>query len=401
LPRPAREQIVTTRRQFLVRSAGLAAVGCLADAAIGAETSPARPAPRRVRYLGWQVGVTYQAPGPAGLTRDDMLRLLDEMAGAGMNLLSLMMISYAFFDPRHDGYAWPVRNPRLKCYWDRESVNGRPESEFVGRLIEAAAARQVEIQLMMNWGIWNPQRIRQGYPTAGLQQLRPEREDGARRHWLHCPDSPGAWQAGLDEAEDLLRTYNHPNVKSFSLERLSYGGGGAYCFCRDTQQAFERETGRPMLRAAPKAIEAWRNDRIGGLLKRYVDHVRSVRPGIEVALHTQCAPGWGHRPDRLPDCGIDYLMPHSFQFPETRDSFHRMLDRLAPNRCVLHFCSRDRRPANYDLWIKTPEIIAQGVRWAMDYPDRDRIQGIVFFNPNATSAENRKAVYQQVKQFAL
>jgi len=72
---------------------------------------------------------------PAGLDRDYLLRLLDEMAVNRMNLLSLMMQSYGYFDPAHDGYAWPVRNPRLLPYQDPNAVNARPGREFVRDII--------------------------------------------------------------------------------------------------------------------------------------------------------------------------------------------------------------------------------------------------------------------------
>ena len=62
-----------------------------------------------------------------------MMRLLDEMARNKMNLLSLMMNSTVENDPVHEGYCWPVRNPKLKGYWDSASINGQPSSEFVAK----------------------------------------------------------------------------------------------------------------------------------------------------------------------------------------------------------------------------------------------------------------------------
>jgi len=51
---------------------------------------------RKLRYVGWQIGVTYQSDKPQGLDRDYFLRLLDEMASHRMNLLSIMMLSLEF-----------------------------------------------------------------------------------------------------------------------------------------------------------------------------------------------------------------------------------------------------------------------------------------------------------------
>jgi hypothetical protein len=80
-------------------------------------------------YLGWQVGITYEAEKPAGNSLPKMLALLDEMAANGMNILSLMMTSYAYFDPAHDGFAWPVAEqaPRVfsrQTVFKRERENG-------------------------------------------------------------------------------------------------------------------------------------------------------------------------------------------------------------------------------------------------------------------------------------
>ncbi|HBO44010.1 MAG TPA: hypothetical protein DD670_08770 [Planctomycetaceae bacterium] len=383
------------RRTLLKLLPLMGACGIPAVHAFGA-ASPSEP--RVLRHVGWQAGITYQAPGAGGMTRDELMRLLDEMAEHRMNLLSLMMLSYAYFDPNHDGYCWPVGNANLKHYWDERSINGRPETEFVREVIQAAADRGVAVQLFMNWGIWNPQRIREGYHSANSQVGRAQAiagKDGTG--WLHCPDSPGAWQAGLDEVADLLTFYDHPNVKSYSLERLSYGNPNQ-CFCRYTQEHFNKDTGQSLLEASDEALAAWKARRIGGLLKDYASHIRTVKPNTQVWLHTQCSPSWGHDPATMRANTIDFLCPHTIQFPETREALYRKLDRLAPNRCVLHFCTRDQRPKNYKLWIKTPEILTEVLGWAREYPG-DNLAGLLFFNPSATSSRNRRTVYEQLKHF--
>ncbi|MBN1911194.1 MAG: hypothetical protein JW818_15720 [Pirellulales bacterium] len=388
-PRPIR------RRTFLKTIPLVGAAGLPAVHVLGAE--PADKG-RTIKYAGWQVGITYQAPGPGGMTRDGLMRLLDEMVENRMNLLSLMMLSYAYFDPNHDGYCWPVRNPKLKAYWDDKSINGQAKTEFVSQMIQAAADRGVEVQLFMNWGIWNPSRLRQGYPNALVQLTREQAAAGHKsRNWLHCPDSPGAWQAGLDEVADLLAFFNHPNVKSYSLERLSYGNA-MQCFCRHTQERFEQDMGKPLLSAGKKEIEAWKARRIGTALKEYAAHVRRVKPGTSLWLHTQCSPSWGHDPATMRANGVDHLVPHTIQFPETRKRIYAKLDRLAPNPCVLHFCTRDQRPKNYKLWIKTPEILTEVLGWVRAYPGKN-LAGLLFFSPNATSPKNRRTVYEQLKRF--
>ena len=376
------------RRQFIKKTAGAAAAMSLA-----LPREPAFSERRRLKYLGWQVGLTYQTREPRGLDRDYIVRLLDEMSDNGMNLLSLMMLSYGYYDPNHDGYCWPVQNPKLKHYWDSTCINGGESTEFVREIIEAAAARGIEIQLMMNWGIWNTEKIRMGYPSASPQRSR----TGTSHPCLHCPDSEGAWLAGLDEVEDLLTYYNHPNVTSYAFERISYADR-RYCYCRSTEDVYERETGSSIRKADGMQLEEWKKRHISACIKRYVSHIKAIRPNIAVCLHTQCAKGWGHDPARLPDCGVDFVQPHTIHFQESKEQIHAKLRYLAPNSCVLHFCARDRRPANYNLWIKTPDVIAQALDWVYEYPGNN-LEGILFFNETACSPRNKQAVYELIKRF--
>jgi hypothetical protein len=381
---------MVTRRTFLHQASG-AAVAALTEAACARRRLGSKA--RRFRYLGWQVGVTYQSMAPGGLDREHFLRLLDEMAAARMNTLSLMMQSYAYFDPEHDGYAWPVRNERLRSYRDLDAINAQPDREFLREIIGSAAARGIEIQLFLNWGIWNPDFVKAAYPQCSLQT----KDSGEAAGWLHCPDSPGAWQLGLDETNDMLTFYDHPNVTGYAIERIGYSGTSS-CYCPYTREAFRKEVGRPLEEAAAADREAWKTMQTCRHLTAFSAQVRTIRPGISLALHTQCAPGWGHEPRRLQACGMDYLLPHTIQFPTTQKELYAMLDRLAPNLCVLHFCARDRRPQNYNLWLKTPAIIEEALGWIDRYPG-ENLHGILFFNEPATSPANKRAVYEGIQRF--
>ena len=392
------------RRQFLATtlkasSALAASVSSMAirNGHVQAASNPTGDG-RKIKYVGWQIGVTYQAPDPHGLSRDYLLRLLDEMAANRMNLLSLMMISYGVFDAVHDGYCWPVRNEKLRHYRDASARNAEPSTEYVQEVIKAAADRGIAVQLFMNCGIWNAEKIRHGYPDSLQQQTRKEAEQNLPGSWVHCFDSPGGWQAALDEVADLLGFYDSPNVTSYGLERISYVGPD-WCYCKATQDLFHRQTGESLLKASPERIEAWKTENVTGYLRSYAEHVRRLRPGMGVWLHTQCAPGWGHDPKRLAAAGVDGLLPHYVQFREDETQVHRRLEYLAPNPCVLHFCVRDQAPKNYPIWIKTPEIIRETIDWALRYPG-DNLAGLLFFNETATSARNKAAVYEQIKRFA-
>ena len=76
-----------------------------------------------------------------------------------MNMISLMMVSYAYYCPEHDGYAWPVKNPRLAPLRDRSCRNADPRTEFVGKALDYAKGKGFHCQLMMNAMIWNPDRV--------------------------------------------------------------------------------------------------------------------------------------------------------------------------------------------------------------------------------------------------
>ncbi|MBN1589679.1 MAG: hypothetical protein JW888_09200 [Pirellulales bacterium] len=390
-----------TRRDFLTTAsrgalAALAADRLCFDPARATETEPAPAAPsRRLKYVGWQVGLTYQTTTPGGLSRDDMMRLLDAMARHRMNLLSLQMLSFAHFDPKHDGYCWPVTNPKLRPLWDSTAINGRPETEYIREVIASAAERGIEVQLFMNCCIWNPEKVRQSYPDAGLLERRPRpSRPRATRPWFYCSDASGTWRLIIDEVTDLLTYYSDPNVTSYGFENMCSHD----CFCPATREKYRRETGKSLLEASDDERDTWSKRRISALLTRYVSHIRSIRPGLDVWLHSRCTNDQGHDPKRLRDCGINYLLPHTFHFPITKEKFHRSLRHMEPNRCVLHFSARDIRPSNYPLWVQTPKSIAEKIDWVLDYPG-ENLAGIVFYNPNAMSPRNIKAVYEQIGRF--
>ncbi len=344
-----------------------------------------------MKYFGWQVGVTYGSGRPGGLDYAYFVNLLDEMAANSMNMLSLMMQSYGFYDYLHDGYSWPVRNPALAWYRDESAINAQPGGEFVQRIMQAAADRNISVDLFLNWGIWNPAKITKGYPNAICQQDRSGNASG----WLHCPDSPDAWQAGLDEVADLLSYYSHPNVKRFTFERVGYQGNNS-CFCPATQAAFRAETGQDLLVAPKSQLQAWKFAHVGRLLTQYITHVKNVKNGIQVGIHTQGKASWGHNPQAFPGIGADCVLPHTIQFKTSKRQLYHMLNYLAPNPCIMHFCARNVAPPNYPIWIKTPSLIHKVLGWVFKYP-KDHVHGILFFNEPMVSRENKQAIYDELR----
>ncbi len=347
-------------------------------------------------YLGWQVGITYESAQPEGNSLPRLECLLGEMAGAGMNLLSLMMVSYAYFDPAHDGLAWPVQNSRLECLRDTACLNARRETEFAGELIAAAAKKGIEVQLFTNLAIYNPEKIVVSYPGA-QQQLS---ESGAARKWLYCPVNADVWQLENDEIADLLALYGGANVTSVAYERLSFAAGT--CRCESCARRFLEDTGRDLdaEEDGSAVFEAWKTDVITEKMCALNRAVKTARPGTQVWLHSSCAPGWGHDPARLAGAGVDCVVPHVAHFAMEKQDFNALLDRLAPNDTVLHFCVRNRALPRYPIWEKTPADIAEIGGWALDYARRSkRMNGILFFNENTVSDENRRAVYRLVERF--
>lgn len=347
-------------------------------------------------YLGWQVGITYESARPEGNTLPRLERLLGEMASAGMNLLSLMMASYAYFDPAHDGFSWPVTNPRLKCLRDTACLNAREETEFVAELISLAHSRGIDVQLFTNLAIYNPEKIAVSYPGAQLQIS----ESGAARKWLYCPVNADVWQLENDEIEDLLSRYTPCGVESVAYERLSFAAGT--CRCESCAQRFFEDTERDLdeEEAGSAVFEKWKTDVITEKMSALNRAVKMTYPDTQVWLHSSCAPGWGHDPARLAGAGVDCVVPHVAHSVMEKRDFDALLDRLAPNDTVLHFCVRNKALPHYPIWEKTPADIAEIGNWALDYAKRNtRMKGILFFNENTVSAENRRAVYRLVERF--
>ncbi len=360
---------------------------------------------RALRYCGWLVGVSYCAPEPGGVTYEHVHELLHEMQDHGMNYLSLMMQSYAYFDPEHDGYAWPVTNPRLAGYIDERNVNARKETEFVSRILGEAERLKIEVEMTLNWGIWNNSRISKVYPDTCLQQDR----SGHPIASLHCPDSPGAWQLGLDEVADLLSLYSgSPALRRFAFERISYSGRGG-CFCTYTREAYANQKGTPTVtgtlsmkthRPFEKIPEAelvrWKEENIGRKITEYTSAIKVRFPHITIGCSTVGNPHWGHNPARFKEWGIDYVQPHTIQFKTGKRQLYRTWNRIAPNPMILHFDLRDRAPNNYPIWQKTPRIIRQVLSWVKDAPTPS-LTGIIFFNEPVIPAPNRQAMYDAIE----
>lgn len=343
-------------------------------------------------YVGWQIGINYQAEGH-GIDWPYLKQVIDRSADSGMNVISLMMVSYGYFCPEHDGYAWPVRNPRLGPLKDEECLNAHSKTEFVSKALDYAKNKGFHCQLMMNAMIWNPARVAVNYPQAASQCDANGRPaiDG----WLFCPDSPGGFQLAIDEVTDLLEFYADSPVDSFAFERLGYKSGT--CYCSHSRERFTRYTDQEM-ETSPLSHLIWKGNSAREHLKKYLEIIQQVRPGIEVWAHTGGEPEWGHFPHVLRDIGVATVLNHGQHFLTSRKAFYQQIDWLNPFQCVPHICVRDKPTQNYRIPLKTPEMIRDYADWLTDYPG-DRITGAMFFNEVRTSERNKAAVYDVVKNW--
>lgn len=383
------------RRDFLRDSLNVA--GCVCA---GLQAAPQSAAAKtddkggRFRYLDWQVGLSYQTPRPEGKRPEELRRLIREMRDNGMNLLSLMLISYSYFDD-HDGFCWPTRRKSLGCYRDEHSLNANEETEFLDEIIREAKQAGMHVQLMTNWGLWNPGRIVKGYPRAVVQLGA----GGSRHGWLHCPDNPDVYRCGRDEMLDALGRYADRGVSSYAIEYPGYAGSG--CFCQWTREAFARETGHTLTpewaRAHPADFRRWKQRRIGAILKRLVDEIHAQTPDVEIWLHTACAPGRGHSPEFIRKAGICTVIPYMMHTAGNFSDIPRNLQAVHPSPAVGHVCVRSTPFKNYPIPPKNPEVVRKFFD-VIDATTADNLVGLMFFNESNVTDENRKAVYEGIRR---
>ncbi|MHA1731201.1 MAG: hypothetical protein ACTSU5_04625 [Promethearchaeota archaeon] len=329
-----------------------------------------------------------------------MVNLLDEMVENRMNLLSLVMRCPGYLDPRHDGFSWPVMNPKLQCYVDKEAINANPATEFVSEVIKEARKRGIEVEFYLDWGLWNPAKIRDEYPESGIQMWG----RGTRAGWYHCHDSPGARQLALDEATDLLTFYADANVTRFTFGHLEYAFPG-YCVCEYSKRQFEEDRGHPLKkRSYVDEAEDWMRDNLERHLVEYVGNIKKARPDIQVGIHTRGFNSMGHFPSKYQQLGISYVEPPALEFKEYSTNFmlHKVWKFLKPNPIVAHlsvqYTESNSLLTRARLWEKTPKVIRKTLGSIRKYKGGN-LEGVLFFNEPEVSEENKRAIYEEIKKF--
>jgi len=332
----------------------------------------------KLEYIGWQAGITYQTANRGGLDKVYLKRLLREMDDNGMNFISFMMLSYALNDPRHDGYTWPVGNPKLRCYLDEGCINADPRKEFLREIIAEAAGLGFHVQLFMNGFWWNPRRVKAGYPR--IQPLKSEgNQSQVSQLYHHCADNPDTWQLSCDEVGDLLNYYAS-SVKSYGFEMTGVG----VCCCDDTRKRFNDAVaaGKVAARSDEDAVSAWRKARSREVLARYTAAIKTLRPDIEVWHHGYMELG-DYKGHRFSSCtyrkaGVDVAMPCVHTISD-ENMLRKVLESSGDFPLVLHVDVRSAPTCNYNIPSKNQAYILNMGEWiAGNY--RPNLKGVVFFN---------------------
>jgi hypothetical protein len=353
----------------------------------------------KLKYVGWQVGISYQAPCREGLDRSYLSDLLLRAREAGMNFISFMMISHGLNDAMHDGYAWPVRNVSVRCYVDQNCLNAAPETEFLGDIIEQAGTLGFHVNLFMNGFWWNPNRVRLGYPD-----IRSVDQDAANEYYHHCSDNDDAWRLACDEVQDLLDQYPQSAVKSYGFEMIGQGG----CTCPDTLRQYHAALnraaalGEARLESGPDLFRLWQAMRQVQVLEQMVIAIKRVRPSIEVWHHgfMELGDHFGYRFSAYTyrKAGVAVAIPCI----HTVTDEYRLRSVLKSSEnfpLCLHIDTRDKPTRNYPIPLKTPDDILRMGEW-VERNGRRNLVGAVFFNEAATSAENQDAVYRVVRRWS-
>ena len=348
-----------------------------------------------LNYVGWQAGITYQTKDKEGLNKTYLKNLLTEMKDNGMNFISFMMISHGLNDPIHDGYTWPVKNPKLKCYLDQNCINASQETEFLSDIIEQADGYGFHINLFTNQFWWNPEKVRLGYPD--IQNLP------GNQNYHHCSDNRDTWRLSCDEVQDLLSYYSSPVIKSYGFEMIGQGE----CSCPDTMKMFGDALKRIGLRwdgkleGKQELFRLWQGMRQKQVMEEFVIFIKKLRSSIEIWHHGYMELGeyGGYRfsSDSYKKMGIDVAMPCIHKCTG-EDILKKVLKSSENFPLVLHVDTRDTPTQNYPIPLKTPKDILNMGEW-VEKNNRKNLIGVVFFNEVATSKENKQAVYEVLRKW--
>ncbi|MFH1008280.1 MAG: hypothetical protein V1800_12395 [Candidatus Latescibacterota bacterium] len=314
------------------------------------------------------------------------------MKDNGMNFISFMMCSTAENDPHHDGYAWPVTNPRLRCYMDTNCTNADGNTEFLSEIIEEAAELGFHVNLFQNAFSWG-NRVKIGYPALSKTY----------RDFHHCVDNPAAWEIACAEVADLFSYYSRSAINSYGFEMVGRWG----CKCPDTMRRFNDALSSGQLEKYAESdgedglFSNWERWDAKQMLKQYVSAIRHMASSVDIWHHGYRElgdlPGNRFSPGSYRESGVDVAMPciHSIT---GEDDLRAVINSAEDFPLVLHVDTRDTPTMNYDIPLKTPATIRNMGKWIVKH-HRECLRGVVFFNEPPTSRPNRNAVYEVLRDW--
>lgn len=351
-------------------------------------------------YVGWQVGITYQTKKREGLDKKYLKNLLREMKDNGMNFISFMMITHGLNDSLHDGYTWPVKNKKLRCYIDKKCTNADPKTEFLAEIIEEAAEYGFHVNLCDNQFWWNPKKAKKGYPLIRTAEM-PGNDSETLQRYAHCADNKDTWQMACDAVEDLFGFYNSKAVKSYAFEMIGHYHG---CTCPDTIKLFEQSLKTVGLESKVKnkdLFALWQDMRRKETMEEFVIAIKKVNPSLEIWHHGYMElidkGSYRFSPASYNKAGVDVDLPCIHQVTD-EPMLKKVLDSSKDFPLVLHVDTRDISTLNYNIPLKNQEYILNMGRW-IEKNNRKNLAGVAFFNETATSARNKKAVYKTVNDW--
>lgn len=339
--------------------------------------------------IGWQTGMTYQAPKP--MDKDYLFCLLDRMAENGMNFLSIMPESMGRFDPSHDGICWPTDNARLLSLQDKLSPNSYWETEFLSEGINYAKSLGIDVNIMLHWHMVNHERLLKVYPDIG----KSAGIDNLDLYKTCCSKNSSMLNYFLELLADVCQLYAKNGIHSITVE----GPFAEWCgSCLSCLRWYEQTTGTQNPNENMRILAD--NLKMRDILKKISATIKSTSPSVEFWVHSGPWSKRGHQPDTLLKGGVDCLMNyfcHDLYEPEAMSS---IMDFVNPLPCCPQTCVRDKATNNYFVKTKTPEDAGRYARSILETVEKaPNGIGAVFFNEIYLSEANRTAVYDECGRY--
>ena len=339
--------------------------------------------------IGWQTALTYQAPQP--MTKDSLLRVLDRMAEGGMNFLSILLGSPGRFDPNHDGICWPTDNPRLLRLQDATSPNSHWDTEFLREGIRHAASRGIDVNVMLHWHLFPPERVRDAYPDiadlAGVDRLD--------HNSTYCSRNPATRAYFLEMLTDVVGLYASSGVHSVAVE----GPFAQWCGqCASCRRYYQQITGTDQPNANMRCVADNLNMR--DLFRRIGETIKKLSPNTQFWVHSAPWSHRGHQPGTLLNGGVDCLMNYFCHDLYEPEAMAAIMEFIRPLACCPQTCVRDKATHSYSVQPKTVEQVRHYARSILDTTARaPNGIGALFFNEIYVSDAVRNAVYEECGRF--